>query len=282
MTIFRCTLSAKLVALAALSLSLLAGCGAPGTMTRNQAAINQNRASASGDLETSSDDSDVRRRARIRLELASAYYAQGQLTTALDEIKQALVIDPRFSDAFDLRGLIYNSLGESAKAEDSYKRAIELDPRNGSAMHNYAWMLCGSQQYPAADALFEQAASFPQSVVLSKTLLARGVCQIRSGLFAEAEKTLIRSYELDPSSPATAFNLSFVLFRKGEYERARFYIRRVNNVPEQITSDSIWLGIRIENKLNNISGRDELSSILRSRFPNSKEAAALEAGRLDE
>lgn len=284
MTLIRRTLFAKLAVLAALGLGLLAGCVTqpPGSMSRAQKESNLNRGSASGDLATSSDDSEARRRARIRLELASAYFAQGQLNTALDEVKQALVIDPRFSDAYDLRGLIYSALGEFAKAEDSFKRAIEMDARNGSALHNYAWMLCGSQQYPAADALFAQAANFPQSVVLSKTLLARGVCQIRSGLFAEAEKTLIRSYEMDPSSPATAFNLASVLFRRGEYERARFYVRRVNNVPEQITADSIWLGIRIENKLNNISGRDELSSILRSRFPNSKEAAALEAGRIDE
>ena len=282
MTLSPCTLVAKMAALAVLSVGLLSACGAPGTMQRNQDALDRNRGSASGDLATSSDDSDLRRRSKIRLELATAYYAQGQLTTALDEVKQALSIDARHSDAYDLRGLIYSSLGESAKAEDSFKRAVEMDPRNGSALHNHAWLLCGAQQYPAADALFERAANFPQSVVLSKTLLARGVCQIRAGLFAEAEKTLIRSYELDPSSPATAFNLAFVLFRKGEYERARFYARRVNNVPEQITADSIWLGIRIENKLSNASGRDELSTILRSRFPNSKEAAALESGRIDE
>ena len=37
-----------------------------------------------------------------------------------------------------------------------------------------------------------------------------------------------RAYELDPSNPFTATNLSEVLYRRGEYERARFYVRRVN------------------------------------------------------
>jgi type IV pilus assembly protein PilF len=69
---------------------------------------------------------------------------------------------------------------------------------------------------------------------------------------------------------------------QGEAQRARFYIRRVNNVPEQANAESLWLGIRIENKLGNVSERDELASALRSRFGSSREATALELGRFDE
>jgi type IV pilus assembly protein PilF len=44
----------------------------------------------SGDRPTASDETDALKRARIRLDLAAAYFAQGQLTTALDEVKLAL------------------------------------------------------------------------------------------------------------------------------------------------------------------------------------------------
>ncbi|MDZ4130450.1 MAG: hypothetical protein U1E02_40725, partial [Hydrogenophaga sp.] len=37
---------------------------------------------------TESDEPDARKRARLRLELASGYFEQGQTTVALDEIKQ--------------------------------------------------------------------------------------------------------------------------------------------------------------------------------------------------
>ncbi|MDE2400923.1 MAG: type IV pilus biogenesis/stability protein PilW [Burkholderiales bacterium] len=282
MTIFR-TVQAFMGALLALSLGLLAGCASPGVGPAGVANTNQPTATApEREITTASDETDVSKRARIRIELASAYFAQGQLTTALDEVKRALAIDNNISEAYELRGLIYDALGEPGLSEESFKRAIQLDARNGSALHNYAWSLCNKQQYPAADALFERAAELPQSVIVSKTLLARGVCQIRAGLLPAAEQSLIRSYELDPSSPATAYNLALVLYRRGEYERSRFYIRRVNNVPEQITAESIWLGIRVENRMNNISGRDELATMLRSRFPNSREATALELGRFDD
>jgi len=234
------------------------------------------------DIVTASDEGEVRKRARLRLELASTYYAQGQYTTALDELKQAVAIDPALPAVHELRALIYDAMGEKGRAEASFKRALELDDRDSSVLHNYAWFLCRNGQFVAADALFERAAALPQTANMPKTLLARGVCQISAGLYPEAEKTLVKSYELDPSNPATAFNLASVLYRRGELERARFYIRRVNSVPVQVTAESLWLAVRIEHKLNNTNGRDELASQLRSRFPTARETNALELGRFDE
>lgn len=238
--------------------------------------------SSSGDVTTESDESDVRKRARIRMELAATYYGQGQFTTALDELKQAVAIDPTLPDAYEMRALIYDAMGDSARAESNYKQALSFNERNGSVLHNYAWYLCRKGQFAEADALFERAANLPQSVATSKTLLARGACQISAGLYPEAEKTLVHSYEIDPSNPATAYNLASVLYRRGELERARFYIRRVNNVPNQVTAESLWLAIRIEHKLGNMNGRDELAVQLRSRFPAAREASALELGKYDD
>ena len=67
---------------------------------------------------------------------------------------------------------------------------------------------------------------------LTRTLLAQGVCQARAGQNADAERTLMRAYELDATNPVVAVNLSEVLLRRGEYERARFYVRRVNSLPD--------------------------------------------------
>src|SRR4051812_10779401 len=56
---------------------------------------------------TASDEPENMRRGRVRLELASAYYSRGQMTTALDEVKQSISADPNVAGAFNLRGLIY-------------------------------------------------------------------------------------------------------------------------------------------------------------------------------
>jgi type IV pilus assembly protein PilF len=259
-----------------MALGQLGGC-ADGPVGRTSS-----RVSSSGDIVTASDEGDIRRRARLRMELASTYYAQGQYNTALDELKQAVAIDPSLPDAYEMRALIYDAMGENERAIASYRQALSLNERNGSVLHNYAWFLCRQRQFAEADALFERAAALPQTIATSKTLLARGVCQINAGLFPEAEKTLARSYEMDPSNPATAFNLASVLYRRGELERARFYIRRVNNVPTQVTAESLWLAVRIEHKLGNANGRDDMAAQLRSKFPAARETNLMEIGRYDE
>ena len=234
------------------------------------------------DIVTASDEGDLRRRARIRMELASTYYTQGQFSTALDELKQAIAIDPRLPAAHEMRALIYDAMGDAARADESFRQALAVDPNNGSVLHNNAWSLCRRGLYAEADALFARAAAQPQSVAASKTLLARGVCQQRSGDLKAAERTLLQAYELDPASPATAFNLAAVLLKEGELERARFYVRRVNNVPAQVTAESLWLAVRIEHRLGNLNGRDELADQLRKRFAGTREATSLELGRYDE
>jgi type IV pilus assembly protein PilF len=175
---------------------------------------------------TVSDQGDAERRARVRLELASAYFSRGQFDTALDEVKLSIAASPQLSAAYNLRGLIYAGLGDEALAEDSFRRALQLDARDADAAHNYGWFQCQRQRFAEAGTLFQQALANPQYRDASRTLLARGICQARAGQLAEAEASLMRSYELDPANPGTAINLGDVLLRRGEATRARFYVDR--------------------------------------------------------
>ncbi|MFY9476674.1 MAG: type IV pilus biogenesis/stability protein PilW [Aquabacterium sp.] len=265
------------------ALIVLQGCATTGAGQQSPVSRQAMTSSAAGrDIVTASDETEVRRRARLRLELAGAYFSRGQLTTALDEVKQAIALDGNMSAAYELRGLIYSGMNEPGLAEESYKRAIQLDARNGSVLHNYAWFLCQRQQYAEADALFARAVELPMSVQTSRTLMARGVCQMQAGQLPEAQASLKRSYEMEPGNPVTAFNLASLFYRNGDLDRARFYIRRVNNVPELANAESLWLGIRIERKLGGRATMEELATQLRSRFPNARETTALDLGRFDD
>ena len=225
---------------------------------------------------------DADRRARTRMELASGYYARGQLETALDEVKLALAVKPDLPGAYNLRGLIYQSLGDDKLAEENFKRAQQLSPRDPDIMHNYGWFLCQSQRMPEAFAQFQQAIATPRYPGVSRSLMAQGVCQARTGAYAEAERSLVRAYELDPMNPVTAFNLADVLYRRGEFERARFYIGRVNAVQEYSNAQTLWLAARIENKMGNQRGARDYGRQLRARFPQSPESIAFERGRFDD
>lgn len=234
------------------------------------------------DLKTSSDQTDADKRARVRLELAAGYFARGQATTALDEVKLALVARPDLPEAFNLRGLIYAALGEPRLAEDSFKRALQLAPRDADAMHNFAWFLCQSGRFAEGDALFRQALAQPQYRDTVRTLMAQGVCQARAQRWTEAEATLTRAYELDPGNPVSGFHLADLLFRRGEFERARFYIRRVHQRREFATAQSLWLGVRLERRLGDTLAMRALGQQLQERFPQSPETLMYEKGRFDD
>ncbi|MBV9889748.1 MAG: type IV pilus biogenesis/stability protein PilW [Rhizobacter sp.] len=231
---------------------------------------------------SAADEADAKKRSRARLELASAYFGRGETKTALDQVRISLAADPSYGDAYNLQGLIYASMGEQSLAESSFRQALQLNARDADSMHNYGWYLCQLKRYPEANAMFAQALSVSQYAGVTRTLLAQGVCQAYAGQLAESEATLSRAYQLDPSNPFTATNLSEVLYRRGEYERARFYIRRVNAQPDIVNAQTLWLAVRIEDKLGNRQGVSEFGSQLRNRFPDSREASLLARGAFDE
>jgi type IV pilus assembly protein PilF len=236
---------------------------------------------ATGDIPTASDETDARKRARIRLELAVGYFEQGKTEVALDEVKQVIATDPSFSDAYVVRGAIYMRLNDSRLAEDSFRRAIALNPRDSDAHHNLGWMQCQQGRYADAQREFEAAIANPLYAGRAKSLMAEGVCQAKAGQLAEAEKTLGRSYELDPGNPITGYNLASLLYRRGENTRAQFVIRQLNN-SELANAESLWLGIKVERRLNDRTAMLQLGEQLRKRFASSREAAAYDRGAFDE
>jgi type IV pilus assembly protein PilF len=247
----------------------LAGCASPGTNT------------ASADIVTQSDETETRKRARIRLELAIGYFEQGKTDIALDELKQSIVIDPSFAEAHNLRGLIYMRLNDNRSAEDSFRRAVSINPRDADAQHNFGWLLCQQGRYDESQRAFQAALSNPLYAGRAKTQMAEGVCYTRAGKYEEAERSLARAYELDPGNPVTSYNYANLLYRRGENKRAQFVIRLLNN-SELANSETLWLGVKVERRLNDGLAMRQLGEQLRKRFATSREAKAFDRGAWDE
>ncbi len=234
-----------------------------------------------GQYVTPSDEPEVRRRARIRLELAVSYLGLGQTKVALDEVKQSIAIDPSYADAHNVSGLVYMQFNDLAQADESFKRALALHPGDADVMHNRGWLLCQQKNYTEADAMFAAALANPTYSGRSKTLMAQGLCQARTGNVAAAEKTLLTAYEIDAGNPVIAYNIGVLQYQRGEYSRAQFYIRRLNN-SELANAESLWLGIKIERALNDSVSMRQLGDQLRRRFPDSREFAAFQRSAFDE
>lgn len=231
---------------------------------------------------TEFDEPESSKRARIRVELASGYFEQGQTTVALDEIKQALAADPNYGPAYNLRGLVYMRMNEPALAEASFNRAVQLNPRDADAMHNLGWMWCQQGRLAPALEQFARALAVPTYINAARTWMAQGVCQVRAGLNAEAEKSLTRAFELDASNPITMYNLARLQLQRGDALRAQFFVRRLNASPDLVNAESLWLGLRVERRLGNQDAVRQLADRLRQRYPDSPEWAKFLRGAFDE
>lgn len=274
-------MSARLTALVLLA-AALAGCTTTTTRTGGSS-VPQTTTTTTGspDRVTASDEPDGTRRARVRMELAAAYFGRGQMEVALDQVKLAIAADPNLGEAFNLRGLIYANLGDERLAEESFARALQINPRDGDTMHNQGWFLCQRKRYADAVAAFDRALLQPGYAGGTRTLLAKGVCLAFDKQYEEAERSLSRAWSFEPSNPSIGTNLAEVLYRLGRYDRAQATIQRVNALPGVASAQTIWLAARIERKLGNVQALAQLGSRLKKDFPTAPETEAFEQGRFE-
>lgn len=263
------TLGAAVLALSAPL--LLGGCASGGTSATPAPQENY----------TDSDEPESRKRATNRLRLAVLYFQDGKYNFALDEVKQAILADPGWFEGYNMRGLIYMRTNDFAGAEASFQKALSIYPASPDLRHNYGVMLCKQGRHAEGVRYFAQALATPGYVRRANTLVEQGFCQQAAGQATEAEQSFARAFEIEPANPAAGYQLALAAFRRNDLVRSQFLIRRINN-GESANAETLWLGVKVERALQNREAMAQLGTQLVKRFPQSREALALERGAFDE
>lgn len=260
----------RLVALVAAG--MLAGCASPGGQ------------SGKAELPTASDRTAAQRKVDIRMQLAAGYFQQGQYPVALDEVKLALAADPNHAEAYGMRGLIYQQMGETGLAEDNFVRARKLAPGSPELANNYGSFLCQNGRVKEALPLFDAALNNRAYRTPASAANNAGSCALKIKDYASAERYLLQAMQLTPDLPATNANLARMYFEKGDHVRAGFYIARLNKVAkmESLTADVLWLAIKVQHKLGDTDAEAGWATQLRRHHSGSAEYAAYQRGAFDE
>lgn len=226
-------------------------------------------------------DAEARKRASIRLQLASSYYQQRQFAVALQEVKQALAIDSELAAAYGLLGLIYMDLDDRAQAEANFTRALQLQPENPEIGNNYGWFLCRTGRERQAIEHFQRAAANRLYATPGVALQNAGVCLMQLRDFKGAEPFLRRSFESDAGNPMIKFQLARLYLATRQLERANFYFSLLERDVDQ-SAETLWLGLRIARAQGDVRGERQYAEQLLRRFPGSAEASAQRRGQFDE
>lgn len=235
---------------------------------------------AAGQVSAEELQTDPRQRAQIHTDLGGAYFGQGQLGVALDELNIAISADPLYAPAYNMLGLVYMALREDGKAEENFRRSLSLNGADSDAHNNYGWFLC--QQGKVDDSIPHFMAALKNSLYATpeKSYLNAGVCSRKKGNDVEAEEFLLKSIRLQPRQPQALFNLADIYFKRANDSEAKKYITQFFRIASP-TLDSLWLGIRIEHRLGNRSDEASYALQLRKMFPDSPEAQALRNGKYE-
>lgn len=266
--------SIRLLVVAALAMLALSACETTTTVNGQQVA-NTPGASAQ------TPESELRRRAGIRLKLASSYYTARQYAIAIDESKQALALDPTLAAAHGLLGLIYMDLDDRAQAEASFGRALRMEPDNPEIINSYGWFLCRTGRERESVEWFQRAAGNRLYQTPALPLQNAGVCLLKIKDYAAAESWLRRSFEADASAPVVKFNLARLYLATNRLDRANFYFSLLERDIEP-TPESLWLGLRIARAQGDVRAERQYADQLRRRFSGSNEASLLRRGNFDE
>ena len=208
------------------------------------------------------------------INLGVQYMNQENYEQALDRLERARSIDPYYPQTYNMLGLLYQQLGEYDLADNSFRRAISLNGNDAATLNNYGQFLYTRQDCKRAEELFLKAARNPLYETPEVAFFNAGRCALTQNDLDKAEDYFRQALVKNPRMSQGLIMMADLSLRKKNYLSGRAYIQRYVEVTPH-TPRSLWLGIQIEQGLENQNAVSSYALLLRNNFPDSREANLL-------
>lgn len=229
---------------------------------------------------TTGDETSQQTSLRIHTELAAGYFELGNMGVALEEVGIVLRADPNYGPAHNIAGQVYAQLKEDRLAEQSFERALKIDPLDSVANHNFGTFLCQRKREEEGIKHLLTALRNPLYQNAASTYVNVGLCARRRGDMAAAEEYFAKALQLQPDQPQALYHAADIQYDRKNFQTAKGYLERFTKVTAP-NAEVLWLAVRVSRKLGDGNSTASYAQQLRNNFPNSKEAAALQAGQYE-
>ncbi|MEO5574116.1 MAG: type IV pilus biogenesis/stability protein PilW [Gammaproteobacteria bacterium] len=213
--------------------------------------------------------------AETNVKLGIGYLQQGRRDLALSKLQRALEISPNLASAHNAIAIVYEQLGQLDEAEQHYLKAVSLSPKDSNSLNNYGTFLCKRNELAKAEQYFLRALENPLYATPALAYENAGLCAQRVPNTVKAEKYFRDALQINPRLSGSLYQMAVISFDRGEYLPARAYLQRYAAVAQH-TSQSLWLGVRIEQMLGDKNAISSYALQLRSTYPDSDEARLLQ------
>jgi type IV pilus assembly protein PilF len=216
--------------------------------------------------------------ADINAKLGLNYMQQGDYDVALEKLKRALDQDPNSVAAHHYIAELYKMLNNNELAEEHYKKALRLDGNDPAIQNNYGVFLCDRKRYDEAEKHFLLATKISSYRHPDEAYENAGLCALRIPDAKRAETYFRQALEINPLLPNALYQMALLNLNAQQYLPARGFLQRYESfAPAE--SKTLWLGFRIERALGNTAEAERYAQDLRTKFPRSEEAGALQQAK---
>lgn len=213
---------------------------------------------------------DKQKQLDLHVQLAMGYIERGNRETARHHLTKAFELDKNAANAINAMAMLYQLEGEPNLAEQEFKRAIQRNKKFTLAHNNYGVFLFNQKRYENALVEFEAAASDLGYVDRAQTLVNVGKVSLKLGNAQKAEAAFKHALILDKNISEASIELADISFSRQDYADAKRYLDLfVQNTDH--TARSLWISIRLEKIFGNRDKEASLVSVLKSKYPYSKE-----------
>lgn len=218
-------------------------------------------------------EKDCRRAAELNAELPAVYVTlarvhngKGEHDLALQEIQEALRLEPLNADAWLGQAAVYASMGQEEKAESTYKKATVLRPQDWGGYYELGVFYYRQRRYSDAAAQFEQVLGITPDNAMAHATLG-GMMQLL-GKDADAESHLRQSIDLQPSYAAYT-NLGALYYRERRWAESVAMTRKALDLDAKDWRAWSNLGLA----LDWLNDKDEASDAFRRELARLDEIA---------
>ena len=214
-----------------------------------------------------------------------------QLEKSRPLIDQAILLDPKSSEAFTALGKWYAHSGYVGEAKQAYEQAMVLEPNNVIALVNYGNLMQWDKAYPAAAIeLYARAVELdPQNIslrvqladamksvgrtdegirsmesVIEKQPDAAAGYRVLATLYSDGKfrhdkgiRAIRRAFELDPNHPLNSFGIAYMHWRLGDYDSTALWMNHVAKLVPDSEEARVYRGWACIAQRNFESAREE-------------------------
>jgi len=216
-------------------------------------------------------DADKGDAAELNYQLGARYYRNGNYELARDRLLYSIELNSRNAVAHYTLALAYEALGNLRLATESYEQAVRISPRDHKVQNAYAVFLCNQNDFEEAGEHFAIAAKITENDNAEITLTNAGVCMMQKPDQVQAEAFFREALQYRVNHGEALIQLCLLKFAQADYLSSRAFLQRYlgSNV---VSAGVLYLGIQIEDKLNDERAKTEYSNRLLREFPASQEA----------